>query len=152
MALMDMPSITPLISTLPKMLKPQGRFVFSLSHPAFNSGTARHVAEWSDCDGEEMTRSSITVADYAKPFAHKGIGVPDQPEPQYYFHRSISLLFNTCFKYGFVLDGMEEPVFPEGFQGESDSPLSLSQMPLIPPVLVARMRKSSHERREIDGL
>jgi len=152
MALMDMSSITPLLSTLPRMLKTQGRFVFSVSHQAFNSGTARHVAEWSDCDGEEMTRSGITVTDYAKPFAHKGIGVPGQPEPQYYFHRSISLLFNTCFRYGFVLDGMEEPVFPEGFQGKADSPLSFSRMPLIPPVLVARMRKSSHERRGIDGL
>jgi ubiquinone/menaquinone biosynthesis C-methylase UbiE len=152
MALMDMSSITPLISTLPRMLKPQGRFVFSVSHPVFNSGTARHVAEWSDCDGEEMTRSGITVTDYAKPFAHKGMGVPGQPESQYYFHRPISLLFDTCFKYGFVLDGMEEPVFPEGFQGKSDSPLSFSRMPLIPPVLVARMRNSSHERREGDGL
>lgn len=145
MALMDMSSITPLISSLPRLLKPQGRFVFSVSHPAFNSGTARHVGEQFEHDGEVTTRSGITVTEYAKPFGYRGLGIPGQPEPQYYFHRSISLLFNTCFKYGFVLDAMEEPVFPEGFQSSSDSPFAYGRMPLIPPILVARMvLKPSH--------
>ncbi len=40
MALMDMSSIEPLISTLPQLLKPGGRFVFSVTHPVFNSGTS----------------------------------------------------------------------------------------------------------------
>ena len=145
MALMDMSSITPLISSLPRMLRPKGRFVFSVSHPAFNSGTVRHVAEQFEHDGEVTTRSGIMVTEYAKPFGYRGLGIPGQPEPQYYFHRSISLLFNTCFKYGFVLDAMEEPVFPEGFQSSSDSPFAYGRMPLIPPILVARMvLKPSH--------
>lgn len=145
MALMDMSSITPLISSLPKVLKPQGRFVFSVTHPVFNSGTACHVAEQFEHDGEVTTRSGITVTEYTKPFDYRGLGIPGQPEPQHYFHRSISLLFNTCFKYGFVLDGMEEPVFPEGFQSSSNSPFAYSRMPLIPPILVARMvLKPSH--------
>jgi ubiquinone/menaquinone biosynthesis C-methylase UbiE len=146
MALMDMSSITPLISTVPKMLKPQGRFVFSVTHPVFNSGSARHVAEQFEQDGEVITKSGITITDYAKPFAHLGLGILGQPEPQYYFHRSISLLFNTCFRYGFVLDGMEETVFPEGFQSNSDSPLAYSRMPLIPPILVARMVLRPNQR------
>ena len=145
MALMDMSSITPLISSLPRLLKPQGRFVFSVSHPAFNSGTARHVAEQFEHDGKVTSRSGITVTEYAKPFGYRGLGIPGQPEPHYYFHRSISLLFNTCFKYGFVLDAVEEPVFPEGFHSSSDSPFAYGRMPLIPPILVARMvLKPSH--------
>jgi 2-polyprenyl-3-methyl-5-hydroxy-6-metoxy-1,4-benzoquinol methylase len=139
MALMDMSSITPLISSLPKILKSRGRFVFSVIHPVFNSGTARHVAEQFEHDGEVTTRSGITVTEYTEPFAYKGVGIPGQPEPQHYFHRSISLLFNTCFKYGFVLDGIEEPVFPRRFQSSSSSPFTYSRMPLIPPILVARM-------------
>jgi 2-polyprenyl-3-methyl-5-hydroxy-6-metoxy-1,4-benzoquinol methylase len=139
MALMDMSSITPLISSLPKILKPQGRFVFSVVHPVFNSGTARHMAEQFEHDGEVMTRSGITVTEYTEPFAYKGLGIPGQPEPQHYFHRPMSLLFNTCFKYGFVLDGVEEPAFPREFQSSSSSPLAYSRMPLIPPILVARM-------------
>ena len=139
MALMDMPSITPLISSLPKLLKPQGLFVFSVTHPVFNSGTSRPIAEQYEQDGEIVVRSGITVTDYAKPYTYKGFGIPGQPEPQYYFHRPINLLFNTCFKYGFVLDDMEEPIFPEGFQSDTNNPLAFSRMPAIPPVLVARM-------------
>jgi len=139
MALMDMSSIEPLISTLPKLLKPGGRFVFSVSHPVFNSGTSRLVAEQHDKDGEILTRYGVTVTDYARPYAHMGLGIFGQPEPQHYFHRPISLLFNTCFRYGFALDGMEEPLFPEGFQDKSRMPLSFNNMPTIPPVLVARM-------------
>jgi 2-polyprenyl-3-methyl-5-hydroxy-6-metoxy-1,4-benzoquinol methylase len=139
MALMDMSSITPLISALPTLLKPQGRFVFSVTHPVFNSGTARHIAEQYEQDGEMIVRSGITITDYSEPFCYKGFGIAGQPEPQHYFHRSISLLFNSCFKYGFVLDDMEEPVFPAGFQSGTSSPLAFSQMPSIPPILVARM-------------
>jgi 2-polyprenyl-3-methyl-5-hydroxy-6-metoxy-1,4-benzoquinol methylase len=139
MALMDMSSITPLISLLPKLLKPRGRFVFSVAHPVFNSGTARPTAEQYNQDGEIVIRSGITITDYTEPFSYKGLGIPGQPEPQHYFHRPISLLFNTCFKHGFVLDDMEEPVFPEGFQSDSTSPLAFNRMPFIPPILVARM-------------
>jgi ubiquinone/menaquinone biosynthesis C-methylase UbiE len=146
MALMDMSSITPLISTLPRILKPRGRFVFSVTHPVLSSGTARHVAEQFEHNGEVITKSGITVTEYAEPFAFKGLGIPNQPEPQHYFHRPISLLFNTYFKYGFALDGMEEPIFPKGFQSSSSSPFAFSQMPLIPPILVARMvLKPSHK-------
>jgi len=139
MALMDMSSITPLISSLPTLLKPQGRFVFSVTHPVFNSGTAHHIAEQYEQEGEIVVRSGITITDYAEPFSYKGFGIPGQPELQYYFHRPINLLFNTCFKYGFVLDDVEEPVFPKGFQSGTNNPLAFSRMPSIPPILVARM-------------
>jgi hypothetical protein len=34
---------------------------------------------------------------------------------------------------------MDEPAFPKGFQSSSNSPFAYGQMPLIPPILVARM-------------
>jgi SAM-dependent methyltransferase len=140
MALMDMSSIEPLLSTLPRLFKPGGRFVFSVLHPAFNSGTIRQVAEQYDNNGEMVTRFGVTITDYARSFAYKGLGIIGQPVAQDYFHRPISLLFNTCFKHGFVLDGIEEPIFPDGFDSGAKSPLSWSRMRLIPPILVARMR------------
>ncbi len=140
MALMDMSSIEPLISTLPRLLKPGRRFVFLVMHPAFNSGTTRNIAEESYQDGKLVTTFGVTVTDYSKAFAYKGIGILGQPEPQYYFHRPISMLFNTCFKHGFVLDWMEEPTFPEGVEANLKSPLNWLRFHLIPPVLVARMR------------
>lgn len=139
MGLMDMSSITPLLSSLPRLLKPGGRFVFSVTHPVFNSGTARHVAEQYEEGGTVVTRSGIAVTDYAMPFAYQGVGIVGQPEPQHYFHRPISLLFKSCFEHGFALDGIEEPVFPEGFRSSSTNPLSFGHMRAIPPVLVARM-------------
>jgi hypothetical protein len=139
MALMDMSSIEPLISTLPKLLKPVGRFVFSVTHPVFNSGSSRLVAEQYDKDGEISTRYGVTITDYTRPYAHMGLGIFGQPVPQHYFHRPISLLFNTCFRHGFALDGLEEPTLPKESKGKSRMPLSFDNMPTIPPVLVARM-------------
>jgi 2-polyprenyl-3-methyl-5-hydroxy-6-metoxy-1,4-benzoquinol methylase len=139
MALMDMSSIEPLISTLPKLLKNGGRFVFSVLHPAFNSGTTRLVAEEFDTGDKLVFRAGVTVTDYAEPFHHMGLGIPGQPVPQHYFHRPVSLLFNTCFKQGFVLDGIEEPTFPDDADLKSGMPLSFGNMRAIPPVLVARM-------------
>ena len=139
MGLMDMSSIEPLISTLPKLLKPGGRFVFSVTHPVFHSGASRLMAEQYDKDGEISTRYGVTITDYAKPYVYMGLGIYGQPVPQHYFHRPISLLFNTCFKHGFVLAGMEEPTLPEKLKGKSRMPLSFNNMPTIPPVLLARM-------------
>ena len=113
MALMDMASIEPLISTLPRLLRPGGRFVFSVSHPVFNSGTVRRIAEEHDRDGALVTSFGAVVTDYMTPYVHTGIAIRGQPEPQYLFHRPIFMLFNTCFKHGFALDWMEEPPFQE---------------------------------------
>ncbi len=44
MALMDMADIEPLFSALRELLKPGGRFVFTVCHPAFNSTLAS--ASW----------------------------------------------------------------------------------------------------------
>ena len=140
MALMDMAMIEPLLSTLPRLIKPGGRFVFSVTHPVFNSGTSRQTAERWDSDGALVTEFGVRVTRYLEPYVHMGVGVPGQPQTQHYFHRPVSLLFNTCFKHGFVLDGMEEPAFPEGVDLSGEGPLSWNRFHQIPPVLAARMR------------
>jgi 2-polyprenyl-3-methyl-5-hydroxy-6-metoxy-1,4-benzoquinol methylase len=38
MAMMDMSDIAPMLSALRQLLKPSGRFIFSITHPCFNSG------------------------------------------------------------------------------------------------------------------
>lgn len=140
MALMDMASIEPLVSTLPRLLKPDGRFVFSVVHPVFNSGTARKMAEEQYRDGKLVTTFGVVVTDYATPFAHEGIGIVGQPEPQHYFHRPIGMLFNTCFRHGWALDWMEEPVFPKEIEGGNMHLSWRGDFGSIPPVMVARMR------------
>ncbi len=135
MALFDMSAIEPLVACLARLLKPRGRFVFSIVHPCFGSPTATKVTEWHDgVDGVTVVTHSVKVKDYATPFAAMGTGVLGEPEPHWYFHRPLSAVLGTFFAAGFVLDGIEEPVSPHGEEGRWSSQSEL------PTVLVARMR------------
>jgi 2-polyprenyl-3-methyl-5-hydroxy-6-metoxy-1,4-benzoquinol methylase len=138
MTMMDMAAIEPLVSALAALLKGDGRFVFSVLHPCFNSSGVKLVAEEGTNEAGELVRHhSISVSDYIRPRSMKGVAMRDQPAAQYYFDRPISVLFNTCFQAGFVLDGIEEPAF--GVSAGDGRP-NWSNMTQLPPVLVARMR------------
>ena len=140
MSLMDMASIEPMISSLPKLLKPGGRFVFSILHPAFHSGEIEFFAESGSVDGEFGSVSGVKITRYAEAYHYLGKGILAQPEPQHYFHRPLNMLFKTCFKYGFVLDGLEEPQLPEELDSSKASPLSWLKKRSIPPLMICRMR------------
>ncbi len=141
MALMDIPEIKPLIETLPLVLRPGGRFVFSILHPCFNSIGSSKIIEEEDHEGELITRYGIKTSSYINPTMSKGLGVIGQPEPQFYFHRPLSYYLNLSFRAGFALDGFEEPVFQDELRRER--PFSWANYKEIPPVLVARMRLTS---------
>ena len=136
-ALMDMSTIDPLMSALSQLLKEDGRFVFSIMHPCFNNMGVKLMAEEEDREGELLTTYSVKVSKYSRPFTVKGLGIVDQPTPHYYFHRPLNVLFNACFRAGFVLNGLEEPAFDEG-QGSSRPLGWIGNFKEIPPVLVAR--------------
>lgn len=87
MALMDMPIITPLISALVRMLKPNGVFVSSITHPCFHSATIQRFAEMYEQEtGRHIIRTGIKVSSYLTSFVKKTEGIIGQPEPQFYFH------------------------------------------------------------------
>lgn len=139
MALMDMAVIHPLVSALAQLLKPSGRFVFSVLHPAFNStGTSRWVEETTSEAGALVVQQGVTVTRYLEPEARLGVAKAGQPRPQHYFHRPLGVLFEVFFGCGFVLDGLEEPAFTPVDAGPGE--LSWARFKGIPPVLVARMR------------
>ncbi len=135
MALMDMPAIDPLLSALSKMLKPNGRFVFSLMHPCFN-GNMKLMLEEDDRDGVLTEVHSVKVSRYLTPSTQKGLGIVGQPMPQYYFFRPLHQIFNACFKAGFVVNGLEEPAFPASAEGKRW--FSWANMKEIPPILVVK--------------
>jgi hypothetical protein len=137
MALMDIPAIEPLAEALGRMLRPGGRFVFSVMHPCFQAPGMTKVAEETETGGEVVTRFSVKVSEYATSAVHQGLAIRGQPVPQYYFHRPLGVLFGAFFEVGFVLDGLEEPAF-----GPDDEPTRLQgwvNRPEIPPVIIARM-------------
>ena len=140
MGIMDMAVVTPLAEALPKLLVPNGRFVFSICHPVFNSIGTKMVAEQEfDADGVSV-RHSANATDYLKIRTALGTGIVGQPRPQRYFHRPISALLELFFDQGMILDALLEPKFPDEAFSEHKSPLSSVHFAELPQVLIARLR------------
>lgn len=140
MALFDMAEIQPLLNALRRLLRPGGRFVFTVVHPCFNNNAMALTAELEDQAGQAVTRYAVKVWGYRTSSIRLGAAIFGQPEPQPYFHRSLTELLGACFRAGFVLDGLEEPTFPPDHP-PGRNPLSWSgKYSEIPPVLAARLR------------
>jgi len=138
MALFDMENIETLFRTLPKLLKPNGAFVFSLTHPCFNNSSSTHlVEEWDD--GTIHTRYAVKISRYMTNYQSEGLALRGQPKPQLYFERPLQYYMNVGFQNGFVVDGFEERAFPP--EHPQTSPLGWGgTFSEIPPVLIMRMR------------
>lgn len=113
MAIMDIENIQPLISFLPKILKNNGKFIFSILHPCFNSGENTLLHEINDSEGIINNNYYVKISNYLVSKKYKGIAMTGQPEPQYYFHRPLSEILNVCFKNNFYMDGLREPSFKD---------------------------------------
>jgi len=144
MALMDLPTLAPLLRSLPLLLKPAGRFVFSVPHPCFNSSQLRMTAELVEEQGKLSQIYGVHVSDYLRPTTQLSSGIINQPEPHYLFHRPIGVLFAECFAAGFVVDALEEPAFAPGINAKN--PFSWAKRPGIPPAMVVRVRSSESFR------
>ena len=138
-ALFDMADIETLFHILPKLLKPNGTFVFSLTHPCFNNASSMHVGEEMDLEGEIKTVYSVKISRYMTPYSAKGLALRNQPKPQMYFDRPLQYYLNLGFQNGFVLDGFEERAFPP--ESPQNFPLGWGgKFSEIPPALIARLR------------
>ena len=134
-ALMDMPEIEPLFRAVAKLLKPDGRFVFSLMHPCFNGLSIALLAERPDYADTPIY--AIKVLRYLSWDVSKGLAISDQPREQYYWHRPLHILFNSAFASGLVMDRIEEPPFTT-----PEPPASVFNWAHydMPPLLFARLR------------
>ncbi len=140
MALMDIPEIEPLFRALHALLKPGGRFVFTLLHPCFNHQGTQMVEELDDLAGDPTPHFSMKVSEYLDVPARRGVGARGEPEPHYYFHRTLSRLLGAAFAAGFVLDALEEPAFPA--REPSRQSFDWDNYSQIPPVLAGRLRSA----------
>jgi SAM-dependent methyltransferase len=142
MAFMDMAEIEPLLQALPSLLAPDGRFVFSVLHPAFNNPWSVQTAELEDREGRFVTTYGVKVSRYLTPGRRLGLAMPGQPRPHPYFHRPLSALFAPAFAAGLVVSGMEERGFPPENRAGSQ-PLSWNgNFAEIPPALIVRLRRA----------
>jgi len=137
MAMMDMENIDILINHIPGLLKTDGKFVFSVLHPCFNSGENVLVHERDEIGGEVKNKYSVKISNYLVEKSELGIGMVGQPEAQYYFHRPISTILRACFKAELVLDALEEPSFTDI---ENSERIYDNVYKHIPAALVCRLR------------
>jgi SAM-dependent methyltransferase len=139
MALMDMAEIAPLYRGLARVLKPGAPFVYSVMHPAFNQADATLLAEVEDREGTLVTGYSVRIKAYIEASTRLGLAINGQPQPQPYFHRSLTDLLRPAFEAGFVLDGLAEPAFPAEKRDLRRGP-NWDNLTGIPPMLVVRLR------------
>lgn len=139
MTLMDIPIIDPLFRAAARLLRADGRFVFSTQHPAFNSNNPIFVQEKEDRAGVVSDHYAVKLRAYLDLPPVKGAGAPGEPSPHYYYHRPLSELLDAAFAAGFALDGLLEPAFTEEDAPRSTG-LNWEKLPQIPPVLSGRLR------------
>lgn len=138
MSLFDMADVETLFKVLPGLLKPNGVFVFSITHPCFNNSSVNHIVEEWD-DGIIKTRYAVKVSRYMTTYQSEGLALRGQPKPQLYFNRPLQYYMSIGFQNGFIVDGFEERAFPPDHL--QTNPLSWGgKFSEIPPVLVMRMR------------
>lgn len=134
-ALMDMPAIEPLFRAVAKLLKPDGRFVFSIMHPCFNGLSLTMQPELADYS--ETVTYSLKISRYLTADISKGIAIREQPQEQYYWHRPLHELFNSAFTSGLVMDRIEEPPITADVPATNAFAWSNYDMP---PLLFVRLR------------
>lgn len=106
MVLNNLPIIAPLFSVLPKLLAPNGKFIFSLPHPCFNSGLVAIEAL-----KQHMLDGHLILANrYINFEAFEILSKPGQPVKQLNFHRSLSELFTELCNANLMMSGFVEPV------------------------------------------
>lgn len=134
MALMDMSVIAPLYRAVAQLLKPGGRFVLSVMHPAFNG---KHVVMVEEHEEGERTRW-LKLRGYLQPEPTLGEAIHGQPLLQPYFMRPLHQLLGEAFAAGLVMDAIVEPAFAPS---EDPPELSWASFPDVPPVLIVRLRR-----------
>ena len=139
MAMMDMIVIDPLLDALGELLKPSGRFVFSLPHPCFNCNDMTFTADLVVQHDRAEQVFGVEIRQYLSMTPGLSVGILNQPQPHYFFHRPLSAIFSDCFSSGFVVDGLEEPAYPAGAAGAKNA-FSWQKRPEIPPAIVIRAR------------
>jgi hypothetical protein len=134
-----MPEIEPLFRAVSKLIKPDGRFVFSIMHPCFNGFSISLQAELPDYAQHPIY--SIKVSRYLSTDVTMGVAIREQPKEQYYWHRPLHMLLNAAFENGLVMDGIEEPKIEPDMA--SKNPLNWSNFDM-PPLLFVRLRPASN--------
>lgn len=95
----------------------------------------RKVVETNDYTGESSVRMGITTYEYIKPYMHQVTALARNDKQVLHYHRPLNMLLKISFEAGFVLDGIEEPVFEKNEISERFDWYE------IPPSIIIRLKK-----------
>jgi ubiquinone/menaquinone biosynthesis C-methylase UbiE len=129
MALMDIENATGAIQEVSRVLRPKGRFVFSISHPCFDK---------VNTSGWDIERIYPNTTIWRKMSHYREIvaadlpwqRVPDQIVYTRTYHRPLSWYFRTLRASGVVVAALEEPEPTEEFLASSEQGAWIAEIPL----------------------
>jgi 2-polyprenyl-3-methyl-5-hydroxy-6-metoxy-1,4-benzoquinol methylase len=148
MALMDIERYEDAISQVARVLKKNGRFVFSITHPCFEYGNTvggEPTAEWKYEEGKENAADRKAV--HLEVRRYFGITKCDvswdmkrlvKPFQTTSFHRTLTDYFQALYKSGFVVTRLVEP--KPTSKGALEYP-SLRKHTLIPHSIIIEARR-----------
>lgn len=140
MALMDIPFIAPLFRAVRRLLSPEGRFVFVVPHPAFNSHNPVLMAKRAEVDGRMVISRAVELTAYLDEARFAVELGADDPVPHVYYHRPLHRLLSEAFAAGLVMDALEEPAY-RAEDADPARPLAWANFRQFPPILAARLRR-----------
>lgn len=139
MALMDIEEIEPVFSLARRVLKPQGVFVFSITHPCFDKAVGNHLTELEEKEGALYTRRFIKIERYLSSSTLTTKALPSLPSSHFFFHRSLETYLGAAFRAGLVVSDLAEPAFaPDTSLTEHRGWHHLAE---IPVVLIIKLQK-----------
>ncbi len=128
LALMDIPDLAACFRTVARILRPQGWFVFAITHPCFQTPDSR----WTGKAGGTVKRE-------VRGYFREGFWRSDNPDGVRgkvgAYHRTLTTYFNTLAETGLRLESLAEP------QPQNEIAGRVPGYAEVPAVLVARCRR-----------
>jgi 2-polyprenyl-3-methyl-5-hydroxy-6-metoxy-1,4-benzoquinol methylase len=141
MSLMDMPNASAVVRGAHRLLRPGGRFVFSVSHPL---NTA--AVEWERPTADGQHRGAMLVDRYFEEgprVTHWAMKRLKRPFATPYWHRTLESWFSLLRRSGFGVDSITEP---HASKADARSNHLLAGTSRVPFFLVVNCRRESVRR------
>lgn len=130
MALMDIPDLAACARAVARVLRPQGWFVFSITHPCLETTLGRPRLACQPGGGMRQTRSYFAEGPWRSDSPHGVRGKVDT------HHRTLSTYLNTLLQAGLRVERLSEPAATERHAAR------VPRHRDVPAILVARCRRA----------